>query len=342
MRTASSASTLSQVPTSDSPYENEVSAGFAALPNNPVTIKHPGYPEVSNHNVLMQLPGFDCVNRERGIHYGTVLLACSIVSGQQNGFLSRDRNATEIQLAFDDLLIGGVYYYFVPDDLHYAVFPSFRHWVFPHDHLPTGWNLIPRSIPVEGLAVAQSATSGAVLKRDGQCVVSRQKDIVERAHLCPQKETVWFRTNGMGQYNVGNPLSYDSTTDDMANLVALRADLHIAFDKKQMFCFVAKEGRWKVHFLCPSNSLGSQFQNTSVALHEQVAPEHVLTRFAWALFPLVRFFLEDGPNRWVFTLVTNEAGEMEVKKNLMDRATITETFFPKKKKKSSHDPALEA
>ncbi|KAL8799500.1 MAG: hypothetical protein Q9182_005838 [Xanthomendoza sp. 2 TL-2023] len=331
---ASSASNQSQVPISNSPYKNEVSADFAALPNNPITIKHPGYPEVSNHNalnVLMQLPGVDCVNGKTGIHYGTVLLACSIVSGQKNGLLSRDRNQTDIQLAFDDLLVGGVYYYFVPNEPHYAIYASFRHWAFPHGCLPRGWDAIPRSTPIASAAVAQSTSSGTVLRRDGQCVVSGRKDIIERAHLCPRQETVWFRMNGMKQYNVTTTMSYDSTIDDMANLVALRQDLHTALDKKQMFGFVVKEGRWKVHFLRPSNGLGSEFQNTSVALHEQVAPEHVLTRFAWALFPLVRSFLEDGPNRWLFSLVTDEAGEIHVEKNLMDRATITKTFFPKKK-----------
>jgi hypothetical protein len=72
--------------------------------------------------------------------------------------------------------------------------------------------------------------SAAVIARDGACAISKHRDYLERAHLCPRNEQDWFRENGIRKYNAQGDISGDLMTDDMANAISLRPDLHRAFD----------------------------------------------------------------------------------------------------------------
>ena len=102
------------------------------LPKIDILIKHPGYEE--DQNLLMRLRGSDRAGEEEGTHYGTVLTACCIVSGQDDGFLTLEREGQALNIDRDDILLGGSYYYTVPNDTVYPIFPSFQYWAFPHNH----------------------------------------------------------------------------------------------------------------------------------------------------------------------------------------------------------------
>ncbi|KAI4276040.1 MAG: hypothetical protein L6R38_005761 [Xanthoria sp. 2 TBL-2021] len=303
-----------------------------ALPSAIVNIKHPGYEQ---SNLLMRFNAYDRFEQQEGIHHGTILTACYVVSGCNDGFLTKERGGTGLGLDINGLLGEGSYYFVVPGDEHYAIYPSFQYWSFPHGHLPPGWNNLHPRRKASGPAPARSNTTSVVLARDQECLVSGHQDIMERAHLCPQKETTWFRTNDMDQYNQSYRLSPECTTDDMSNLIALREDIHTAFDRHCMFVFVAKQDKWLIHFLEPSNNLGPQYHNVNARLNDGVASEHVLARFAWAIFPMVRPFLGRGPKRWVRALVTDEDGSRVEEKAFMDLATITQRFFPPRTRSQS-------
>ena len=90
-------------------------------------------------------------------------------------------------------------------------------------------------------AKSVSAISSAVIARDRYCSLSGYRDLLKRAHLCPRSEIEWFQTNGMDQYNNQLELSGDVITDDMANTIALKVDLHRAFDQNH-FVIVKKRG----------------------------------------------------------------------------------------------------
>lgn len=304
------------------------------LPNaTTVIIKHPGYRELGN--LLMKFNAYDRFGQLEGIHHGTILTACCIVSGCNDGFLTTERRGPSMGLDINGLLAPGSYYFTVPEDDEYAIYPSFQHWSFPHGHLPPGWNTLQPRRQAAGPAPAQSNTTNAVLARDQECLVSGHRDITERAHLCPQKETTWFRINNMDQYNQSYRLSPDCTTDDTSNLVALREDIHTAFDRHRMFVFVPKQDDWLIHFLEPSQDLGPQYHNVKARLNDGVSREHVLARFAWTIFPLVRPFLERGPKRWVRAMVTDDDGSSVEEKAFMDLQTITHRFFPPRTRSQS-------
>ncbi|KAL8894171.1 MAG: hypothetical protein Q9192_004552 [Flavoplaca navasiana] len=303
-----------------------------ALPRAIINIKHPGYDQ---SNLLMRFNAVDQFEQQVGIHHGTVLTACYIVSGCTNGFLTKERGGGGMDLGINGILDEGSYYFVVPGDDRYAIYPSFQYWSFPHGHLPPGWNTLRPRCQASGPTPARSNTTSAVLARDQACLVSGYPDIMERAHLCPQKETTWFQTNDMDQYNQSYGISLDCTTDDMSNLITLREDIHTAFDRYCMFVFVPKQDKWLIHFLEPSSMLGPLYHNVKASLDDGIAQEHVLARFAWAIFPMVRSFLKRGPKRWVRALATDEDGSKLEEKEFLDVTTITQRFFPPRTRSQS-------
>ncbi|KAI4189419.1 MAG: hypothetical protein LQ348_003796, partial [Seirophora lacunosa] len=306
------------------------------LPQVEIVIKHPGYQEAEN--VLMLLRGFDRVGEREGLHHGTVLTACHIVSGRNDGYLTAEREGAPIELHLDYVLHEGEYYFIVPNDHCYAVFPSFEHWTFPHDSLPSTWTELrkPRAAPLT-LMPAQSCTAQAILDRDPSCLLSGMRDIRERAHICPREESRWFQANGMRRYNLNRLLTADARIDDMSNAIAMRSDVHKAYDKR-LFVMVPKRNRWTVHFMEPTFDLGSLYHNMPLNLHTDVSLEHMFSRFAWTIFPLIREFLEQGPLRQVRTQVINGGVPRGFNGN-----AISKTFFPRprsaspKKRKTGGD-----
>ncbi|KAF1347470.1 hypothetical protein BDV97DRAFT_200627 [Delphinella strobiligena] len=171
----------------------------------------------------------------------------------------------------------------------------------------------PIGTRVKGLGAPPPASTltAAMLRRDRTCIVSKFRDCVERAHLCPRSEVNWFDVNGMSQYNLNRQLVQDTVVDDISNAVALRPDLHTTFDAKR-FVFVPKKGKWVVHFTDLTSDLGRLYHNTSLVLHQDVSSRCLLVRFAWAIFPSVMKFLATGAGRVVRmrTVVDNELTEV--------------------------------
>lgn len=162
----------------------------------------------------------------------------------------------------------------------------------------------------------------AVMARDRACAISKHRDCIERAHLCPKNELDWFRENGMRKYNTRRDISGDLSTDDMANAIALRPDLHRAFNDCK-FAIARKDGQWSAHFLETTNELGSMYHNRPVEIAAGISAEFLLARFAWAIFPLVKAFMEQGPERLVKLRVKSSDGFYEVTKTL-DPASFAE------------------
>ena len=87
----------------------------------------------------------------------------------------------------------------------------------------------------------------------------------------------------MMQY-ADNPVSTTNPTTDVANLIALREDLHSIFDQR-FFVLVPKGCAFHVHFLVLTEDLGPIYHNREVRdLTSVVSPEFIFTRFAWAIF----------------------------------------------------------
>ncbi|KAJ9652510.1 hypothetical protein H2201_009217, partial [Coniosporium apollinis] len=328
-----------------------------------IVFKHPGYPEDYEQNVLLQLYAWDSPNG--GLHAGTALLACSLIAcNAWDGYLTVERDGQKLDLQDDDILSAPEYYFHVPEPptasadstssrnhYKYPIYPSFQHWAFPHRHVPSQWRGASGdeggSVPDEPSSTPSvSSVSAAVIARDRACAISKHRDYIERAHLCPRNELDWFQKNGMRRYNARLDISGDVITDDMANALAMRADIHRAFDGCK-FAFVRKAGRWVAHFLETTYELGRMYHNRPVEMAAGVAPEFVLARFAWLVFPLVKAFMEHGPERLVRVREVCEGGLREVVKTLdpVGFAQITGTTrgrsaSPKKRKASETLPPI--
>lgn len=59
----------------------------------------------------------------------------------------------------------------------------------------------------------------------------------------------------MRHYNLNLDLYGDHVVDHVCNAVALRSDIHTAFDERK-FVFVPKRFRWVVHFFSLTITLG--------------------------------------------------------------------------------------
>lgn len=99
----------------------------------------------------------------------------------------------------------------------------------------------------------------------------------------------------MEQYVSEQSLTGDAI-DGPANALLLRSDLHCAFDKLQ-FVFIPKADSVLVtHVLASINELRDLYHNA--ALHQVgAAPQFLLARFVWAIFPLLTAFLQKGQSR---------------------------------------------
>jgi hypothetical protein len=92
----------------------------------------------------------------------------------------------------------------------------------------------------------------------------------------------------MGEYNQNQSLLGDWILDDVCNAIALRKDIHNAFDDGK-FAIVPKEPNWVVQFMGHTNGLGNDSHNTHIEL-KGVSSQFLYARFAWTIFPNLESF----------------------------------------------------
>ncbi len=291
------------------------------VPHLDVSILHPGYKD-SEENTLFTLPCLDKKAGIVGLHFGTVAILCATLSGRFDGYFTRERDSQRIQLEFDELLNDGIYYYHIPGTLSYPVFPNFDHWEFPHSTLPSEYDRQAKQPSIRSALASATdiAASTTVTDRDRSCRLSRDADIVEKAYLAPKHKIDWFRANSMKKYNQYPSISPKAFTEDPANAIVLRPDIHEGFDK-QWFAIVRKEGVWTAHFVKRTVNIGGRYHNMRVDIHEGVSTQFLLARLAWTVFSLLRPFWQSVYNRYVFVRVRGEDGAYETKteyRNLLD------------------------
>ena len=271
-----------------------------------MNLKHPGYTTRFGRAItLISLIGLDRDGERVGLHFGTASTICAIISGRQDGFFTKERFDPPLDLSEDDLLEHDTYYYHIPNDPRYAIYPSFEHWPFPHDDLlPPYDQAAPRVLT----QINMTGTTQAVLNRDERCLVSgsRDKQVLQRAHLCPKGSSTWFVQNDMSEYNQFPYLTGDSITEDVANAITLRQDIHQAFDS-QLFAIVQKKGVRATHFVKPTFDLGRDHHNVQIVVNEGVSTQFLYTRLAWSIFPLIRPFFEyPTPTKRIYVRVGHE------------------------------------
>jgi hypothetical protein len=120
-----------------------------------------------------------------------------------------------------------------------------------------------------------------------RCAVTNNSWDIEAAHLIPREEGDWFRQNGMSMYGDD---SLD--TEDSANLIRLRGDIHTCFDRrfftlvpKPRFATSPETGyQYVIHVLAErATEFAAEFHNRAVRYLESTQPEYLFARFAWAV-----------------------------------------------------------
>ncbi|KAL8787744.1 MAG: hypothetical protein Q9213_002064 [Squamulea squamosa] len=286
-----------------------------------IIVRHPAYQAPGN--ILLRLPRIDSTHG--AFHQETLRTACGIIAcNRWDGFFT-EQSPQGPRISTTQLLLQGSDYYFhlpiltspleapatnnpnhdrdtCPSTSAYPVVPSFAEWSFPHGNLPLSWTLSPENSnpPVHRAA---SNTDIAIITRDGSCRMTQQQEGCEVAHLCPKVEKQWFIGNSMTEYTRDNRITGFGAISDTSNLILLRKDLHFLLDKPK-FAFVPKAAtgdepaKMVVHILVPSQELTRLFHNVELQPINGVAPEFLLTRFAWAIFPLfANFMLSNTPRR---------------------------------------------
>jgi hypothetical protein len=239
-----------------------------------------------------------------------------VAGNTQDGYFTHERGGERILLEPDELLRKKSYYFYLGSvqSIRYPVYRSFEHWAFPHGSLPPEWSPLMGTTNADSQAPPSALNlSNAILLRDVSCQISKAMDYIESAHLCPRSQASWFEANGMGQYNQNTHLSEDFVVDDIGNAIALRSDIHRAFDDGK-FVIVPKGSKWVVHFLGQTNTLSRDFHNTVIALDQGISVSFLFARFAWTIFPGIQQFLEVGLPREVLMRVTEDAEYKEVTK----------------------------
>ncbi len=102
----------------------------------------------------------------------------------------------------------------------------------------------------------------------------------------------------MDRYNISRSLVGADLVNDTANALALRSDIHSAFDAGK-FVITLKQDQWVSHFLTPTANLGPEYHNMIVEIPPSVHPAFLLSRLAWAIFPGIQNFLVRGEKRLV-------------------------------------------
>ncbi|AEO62005.1 hypothetical protein MYCTH_2312885 [Thermothelomyces thermophilus ATCC 42464] len=300
-------------------------AAAYALGSTPraVRFRHPAYPSSApDLLVLMAADG-------GGLDFDIALTACCIVAGVgwDDGYLAQkdlteDAIFQQVNRPNDGLLHGSEYFFCVkghdPSSFKYPVIPSFHHWRFPHGNLPPPW----RNLQLPEFILPRPTLKGpaAAMDRDITCRISGYMDAVEKAHLVPEGERLWFVSNKLDRY-CRRPLEVAAINDDK-NMLILRKDLHHLFDARR-FTFVPKQfGAYTsesfqlvTHVLLPSGSpeLVGLYHNRLPQPIRGISVECLFARFAWCIFTdeHMPFFLSEL--EYVVRLWDKARGETETR-----------------------------
>ncbi|KAI0153301.1 hypothetical protein GGR57DRAFT_150677 [Xylariaceae sp. FL1272] len=273
------------------PFTPPAATHAVAREQREVRFRHPAYPASTPD--LLALVAADA---DDGLDFDIALTSCCILTDTNwdTGYLAQkqagaDNLLQRVERPQDGLLRGKEYFFCVegqePASFKYPVIPSFHHWRFPHGDLPPLWaqlglpEFIPSRPTLKGPAVA--------MDRDITCRVTGYMDAVEKAHLVPTGEWLWFVSNRMDRY-CRRPLEVSAINDEK-NILVLRKDLHHLFDTRR-FTFVPRkcEATTEVvtYVLLPSGSpeFVGLYHNRYPQSIRGISIECLFARFAWSLF----------------------------------------------------------
>jgi hypothetical protein len=148
------------------------------------------------------------------------------------------------------------------------------------------------------------------------CAITNAGYAVEKAHLVPKEERVWYRDNEMRRYGVGLP-----DIDNGANILLLRKDIHYSFDTPWFVIVprivttnssLAPSLQYVTHII--SRDAAELWPAYHLALVESLPTDsraYLFARFAWAILFQVKLFVIAGRRRHVIRVSRDEAGDVK-------------------------------
>ncbi|KAI1160421.1 hypothetical protein F5B18DRAFT_654688 [Nemania serpens] len=339
---------------------------------------HPAYPDLPKK--LLSLNAVDRDEQWSGLDYEIALTACGIVACNRwkgwFGTKKEDGSFQRVPQPANGILPchqpDNPYYFFVSDDIleQYPIVPSFEHWPFPHNALPTLWESLSSSLsftPLPGTSLFDGDPRSLARMRDGGCRITGFRVAPEAAHLVPVEAQGWFEHNQMERYCRGESRPIARNIDDDANMISLRRDLHFLFDQRR-FSIVPKRPTPQdakrlqenvgdphlllfVHVLLPDSSdeLCSLYHNRSLQPVSglDVRLEFLFARFAWSIFCDEHCTFSRGPQSLKVSVLdpaTYKRDEKDLKRtdllrmvHVFPRVARNKSVSPKKRKNESVD-----
>lgn len=260
------------------------------------------------------------------------------------------------------------------DEIPYPIVPSFRDWEFPHDCFkslhwcsctvnPNSTIVSPpspalsedqtdRHSPNETTCMPPPSTPNTSFHRGERCALSGISYGLQRSHLIAAAEEKWFRQNAM-QVCEGASLSLS----EACNRLSLRNDLNDVWDSHS-FALVPK-GSQRHFVIHVFTTAGVQSCEFAAAWHnvlvrpgalEGKVDEYLFTKFAQAIFMLLKLFIVGSPIRRRVARLRLEQDpeslreELRVVKEWMSGSQLDEAYggggsrsASAKRKRSSHD-----
>ncbi|KAI2618747.1 hypothetical protein GGR54DRAFT_141673 [Hypoxylon sp. NC1633] len=263
-----------------------------------VDVYHPGYRRL---RPLISLRASD----KGTIHYDVIYYACCITAGNKwsesegkdgrgrdDAYLSRSRKHSDPAVDISNNTIpAGKYYFHIPgyEKAPYPITTQFYHWCFPSE-LPKPW----RFLQLPNLGVEPSTT--AVELHSESCRVTAERNMLNMCHIVPKTARRWFNESGMHEYPTVSVVR-SKPMESYCNLMALRTDIHRAFDHSNIVPFPKPDpeadGTYtlRTHVLVPPAKSTNGDLEMIVKYHNRplypilgVPPEFLFARFAWCLF----------------------------------------------------------
>ncbi|KAI0190260.1 hypothetical protein EV127DRAFT_340158 [Xylaria flabelliformis] len=288
-----------------------------------VDILHPGYKQ--NHNVLLTFSACDVPlipwsqGEIWGLHHGTALTAGAIITNNifDQVYFSHDQlGKNRIETPREGILAPGCYYLQVRKE---SLMPTFEDWQFPHGKLPPEWD-------------EQHLISPRECHHEKRCYATGLEMGLEKCYVVPSGTNDWFVDNGMNTYSEN--IRFGRPIDDEANKITLMSHIRSTFDDRT-FVIVPKPSsrspgskspsstptastadhqphEFAVHVISTCSKPAVQFADFyhNLTIQPQyihtVRREFLFARFAWAIFPLLRQFLDSRLDRYLLVTVDGE------------------------------------
>ncbi|KAF8598029.1 hypothetical protein BDV93DRAFT_354923 [Ceratobasidium sp. AG-I] len=278
-------------------------------PSGELKLLHLGYSSpTAESRIIIPFTQFDLVPESNpaqyGVHYGTLMFICYIITGNKLGFLSPAKlpESASVPLAipedcargFDDVLTGESYYYYIlgiPVNETYRILDDLDSWSFPRlselrgNPLWSNWESVFNGETRRVMGATD--VSVQVKMRDTVCQVTGTRGHLgcQAAHIIPSAEGNWFLKNDLSAFS-RDILTDLNPTNRPSNMFLMRSDLHFIFNQR-FFAFVPKGEHLVAHFFNHTQSAPACFPIHNAGFRHPgcLSAHYFLARLAWTVLP---------------------------------------------------------